>query len=100
MSKKTETELSDVPVEDLLSMFKDPVNVDAKGKCTFIRKVETLPENVQEAIHIACANKEVTNREILAFINLKTDAQANITMIQDHRHRDGCLVCMYGTAKA
>ena len=96
MNKKLES----MEVSDLLGMFKDAAKTEAQGKCTFMRKIETLPPNVQEAINLACATREVTNREILAFINTKTDVKANITMIQDHRHKEGCLVCMYGTARA
>lgn len=96
MTKK----LENMDVSDLLEMFKTSGSKEAIGKCTFIRKIETLPANVQEAIHIACANKGVTNREILAFVNTNTDVTVNITSIQDHRHKDGCLVCLYGTPRA
>jgi hypothetical protein len=96
MTKK----LENLEVEDLLGMFKDPAKTEAQGKCTFMRKIEQLPPKVQEAVNIACANKDVTNREILAFINTHTDVKANITMITDHRHKEGCLVCLYGTARA
>ena len=95
MTKK----LENMEVDDLLKMFKSPEKVEEQGKCTFIKKVETLPENVQEAIYIAVSNKDVTNREILAFINLHTNVKANLTMIQDHRHKEGCIVCLYGTAR-
>lgn len=91
--------LEDMNVDDILGMFKSPAKTAAQGKCTFVRKVETLPENVQEAINIAVTIKDVTSREILAFINTNTDVQVNLTMIQDHRHKEGCVVCMYGTAR-
>lgn len=87
-------------IEDILDMFKSPEKKDAKGKCILIRKIEKLPPNVYEALTIALTNKDITNREILAFINTKTDVQTNINTIQDHRHKEGCFVCLYGTARA
>jgi hypothetical protein len=96
MTKK----LENMEVDDLLGMFKSPEKIEAQGKCTFMRKIENLPSNVQEAISIAVSNKDVTSREILAFINTKTDVKVNLTMVQDHRHKEGCIVCLYGTARA
>lgn len=98
MSKKAET-VADMEVDDILELIKTPDKTGVKGKCTFIRKIEQLPENLYKAITIACENPDVTNREILAFVNTKTDAQTNLTAVQDHRHRDGCVVCLYGTAR-
>lgn len=91
--------IDSLDVSELLEMFKDPAKTEAKGKCTFMRKVDTLSGNVQEAIKLAVANQDVTNREILAFINTHTDAKVNLTMVQDHRHKEGCVVCLYGTAR-
>lgn len=90
--------LKDMTPEEMLDMFKTPEKVNAQGKCTFVRKIEELPDNVRQAVVMACENKDVTNREILAFINSKTDVQVNLTQVQKHRHADGCIECMYGTA--
>lgn len=95
----TKKNLESMKVDDLLGMFKSPEKTAKKGKCTFIRKIEELPANVQEAINLAVANPDVTSREILAFINVNTDVQVNLTMVQDHRHKEGCVVCLYGTAR-
>lgn len=95
MSKKIE----EMEVSDILGMFKSPAKTEAQGKCTFMRKVEMLPTNIQEAVNIAVGTKDVTSREILAFINTNTDVKVNLTMIQEHRHKEGCVVCLYGTAR-
>lgn len=93
MTKK----LENLELDELLGMFNTTDKTAAQGKCSFVKKVETLPVNVQEAINIACQNQDVTNRDILAFINSKTDVKVNQSMIQHHRHKDGCMTCLYGT---
>ena len=95
MSEETVTDLSNADVDDILTMIKTPLTSEATGKCVFVRKLEELPENVREGINIAVANPEVTNREILAFINTKTDVKVSMISIQNHRHYKGCHACLY-----
>ena len=94
MKKKTE-----LSVDELLVAIKAPHTGEQKGKCVLIRKVETLPENYQEAIKIALDNKNVTSTEIRGFINGKTDIYVSENSVSRHRHRDGCVDCLYGVSK-
>ena len=91
-------ELSTMSVDDVLASIKTPEQGEKVGKCVLIKKLETLPTNVYEALLIALDNKDVTNRDLLSFINNKTEVQVNLTNLQDHRTKAGCLVCMYGSA--
>ena len=91
-------EISTMSVDDLLASIKAPEHGEKVGKCVLIKKIEKLPANVYEALLIAFDNKDVTNRDLLSFINNKTKIQVNLANLQAHRSKAGCIVCMYGAA--
>lgn len=96
MSKKIE----DLSVDDVLNLIKNP-NKEGKnkGKCILIRKMETLPDSIREAVTIAMENEDVTNRDMLAFFSDHTDIDVTYTNVLDHRAKAGCLICLYGGSK-
>lgn len=84
-------------VEEILAAFKTPkIN---PGRCTLMKKIDTLPDNIQAALLIAIANKDVTNKEIYNFIMGETDLTLSLDPIQKHRHKKGCSICLYGGPK-
>lgn len=84
-------------VEEILAAFKTPKT--KPGRCTLMKKIDTLPENIQAALLIAIATKDVTNREIYDFIMGETDLKLSLDPIQKHRHKKGCSICLYGGPK-
>jgi hypothetical protein len=84
-------------VEEILEAFKTPRT--RPGRCALMKQIDTLPENIQAALLIAIANKDVTNKEIFNFIMGETDLIVNLNKIQVHRHKKGCAICLYGGPK-
>jgi len=87
-------------VEDFLSMIKDSKDTTTKYKCVLIRKLDSaeIPDNMYEALKQAILDDNVSNVKILSFIKNNTKAKVNLTNIQDHRRKAGCVVCLYGSA--
>jgi len=88
-------------VDDLLRVIKNPGLVgQAPGSdrlCLFMQRVQPLSENILQAIAIACQDTDVTNDDIVLFINTTTNVKVNLSMVQKHRNRKrGCLVCDRG----
>ena len=85
-------------VDDIFSMIKAPSgNKDGNlSKCKFIKKIEELPSNVLDALMLAVHTEDVSNRDILAFVNTQTEVRINLTMLQKHRAKAGCMDCLYG----
>lgn len=92
--------VKDLSVDDILELIKNPTEKGKnQGKCILIRKMESLPDSVREAITLAMDNPDVTNRDILAFFTNHTDVKVTHTNVQDHRAKAGCLVCLYGGSR-
>lgn len=88
---------NDLSVNDVLELIKNPSNKgNCKGKCILVRKMETLPDNIKEALNTAMADRNVSNRDIVSFISNHTDIQVTYTNVMDHRAKAGCLTCLYG----
>lgn len=87
-------------VEDFLSMIKAPKSGVATHRCVLIRKIDNagIPNNMRKALDQALVDENVSNVDILAFLKGSTKANVNLTNIQDHRRKDGCIVCLYGGA--
>lgn len=84
-------------VEEILEAFKTPRT--RPGRCSLMKKIDTLPENIQAALLIALENKDVTNKEIYNFIMGETELKLNLNMVQVHRAKQGCSICLYGGTK-
>lgn len=84
-------------VKEILAAFKTPRT--RPGRCSLMKKVDALPENVQAAVLIALDNTDITNIEIFKFFMGETDQVVNLDMIQKHRHKEGCYKCLYGGPK-
>ena len=84
-------------VEEILEAFKQPRS--RPGRCSLMKKVDKLPENVQAALLIVFENEDVSNTDIYNFFMGETDQTVNLDMIQKHRRKQGCPKCLYGGPK-
>jgi hypothetical protein len=93
------SELVDVPVDALVEMIKNPTGRDQQSgrSCGLIRRLDSLPPNVKEAVMLAMDDPEITNGTLLTFLSRPEFGIAvNEKMVQRHRRKNGCFVCVHG----
>lgn len=92
--------VEDLSVDDILDLIKNPSEKgNNKGKCILVRKMETLPDSIKEALNTAMSDRNVSNRDIVAFFSNHTDIEVTYTNVMDHRAKAGCLICLYGGSR-